>query len=104
MRRNIVKTRKKVKKGAAPPCPDLGQEESQKVWSTLMTTLVGTLVPTVLIQSGKINVCAELWDFFVVTISHWCTNHLPRKTSMKKSQKRHFPKCWIRMGRVVNII
>ena len=30
-------------------CPDLGQEESQKVWSTLVITLVGTLVPTVLI-------------------------------------------------------
>ena len=29
-------------------CPDLGQEESQKVWSTLVITLVGTLVPTVL--------------------------------------------------------
>ena len=29
-------------------CPDLGQEESQKVWSTLVITLVATLVPTVL--------------------------------------------------------
>ena len=29
-------------------CPDLGQEESQKVWSTLVITLVETFVPTVL--------------------------------------------------------
>ena len=29
-------------------CPDLGQEESQKVWSTLVITLVATLVPSVL--------------------------------------------------------
>ena len=29
-------------------CPDLGQEESQKVWSTFWITLVETLVPTVL--------------------------------------------------------
>ena len=29
-------------------CPDLGQEESQKVWSTLVITLVATLVPTIL--------------------------------------------------------
>ena len=27
-------------------CPDLGQEESQKVWSTLVITLVETLMPT----------------------------------------------------------
>ena len=29
-------------------CPNLGQEESQKAWSTLVITLVATLVQTVL--------------------------------------------------------
>ena len=37
-------------------CPDLGQEESQKVWSTLVITLVATLVPTVLISDSFSNV------------------------------------------------
>ena len=32
-------------------CPDLGQEESQKVWSTLVITLVATLMPTILSSS-----------------------------------------------------
>ena len=49
-------------------CPDLGQEESQKVWSTLVITLVGTLVPTVLIffpnsypQISKISIRSRLY-------------------------------------------
>ena len=46
-------------------CPDLGQEESQKVWSTLVITLVETLVPTVLsfLKSKKGSKKArEVWD------------------------------------------
>ena len=42
-------------------CPDLGQEESQKVWSTLVITLVMTLVPTVLKQ--KIEQLAKIEHF-----------------------------------------
>ena len=49
-------------------CPDLGQEESQKVWSTLVITLVGTLVPTVFII---INTIVE---------AIFTTNHMTIKT------------------------
>ena len=37
-------------------CLDLGQEESQKVWSTLVITLVATLVPSVLKLLIGINI------------------------------------------------
>ena len=50
-------------------CPDLGQEESQKVWSTLVITLVGTLVPTVL--NG--NASNFLWHSW---ISILCSTNL----------------------------
>ena len=37
-------------------CLNLGQEESQKVWSTLVITLVATLVPSVLKLLIGINI------------------------------------------------
>ena len=64
--------------------PDLGQEESQKVWSTLVITLVETLVPTVLsmrIINKKLNKSHQIiylrpLQFFYQRFlkQHNCTN------------------------------
>ena len=51
-------------------CPDLGQEESQKVWSTLVITLVATLMPSVLsIMEVTDRLCAcQIFSMQVATM------------------------------------
>ena len=50
-------------------CPDLGQEESQKVWSTLVITLVATLVPTVLKNQGLHSFSTKFCPIIIEIVS-----------------------------------
>ena len=70
-------------------CPDLGQEESQKVWSTLVITLVGTLVPTVLslFLKGSRRIYNSFWNKVgKKQIKESCLSHFPGIFIVRKLQ------------------